>query len=179
MYYDFYSIDKIVEKHSERFVALGQEYRVKVINLHKKAYWDEFQNILNRKSFWIGEPDTFKVAACLVAALIKQKVLRFDVSEATPNEVLLCNYQLAVDVALDFLSTTKIYTYTADSSGNFTVEQTHPKVELEFPAGIIEAEEIYSSLCKSLAYGDCIDNTVCVTGLSITLHLLYCYCSKK
>ena len=179
MYYDFYSIDKIVEKHSERYVELGQEYRFKVINLHKKAYWDEFQNILNKKSFWIGNPDTFKVAACLIVALINQKVLSFEVSEATPKEVLLCNYQLAVDVALDFLSTTQIRTYTTDSSGNFTVEQTHPKLELEFPTCIIEAEEIYTSMYKSLAFGDFTDGIVCVTGLSITLHLLYCYCSKK
>lgn len=179
MYYDFSSIDKLVEKHADRLVESAQEYRWKVKNLHKKAYFDEFQEMLNKKSFWIGEPDTFKVAACLVTALIRQKVLYIELSNATPGEVMLYNYKLAVNVALDFLSTTKIYTYTADSSGNFTVEQTHPKVELEFPTGIIEAEEIYTSLCKSLAYGDCVDGSVCVTGLSVTLHLLYCYCSKK
>lgn len=179
MYYDFSSIDPIVEKHAERLVESAKEYRWKVENLHKKAYFDDFQNILNEKSFWIGEPDTFKVAACLVAALIRQKVLKFDVSNATPNVIILYNYQLAVDVALDFLSRTQIHTYTEDSTGKFTVEQTHPKVELEFPSGIIEAEEIYTSLCKSLAYGDLTSGNICVSSLSITLHLLYCYCSKK
>ena len=179
MYYDFSSINRIVEKNAERYVKYGNEYRWKVTNTHKKAYFDYFQNMLNEKSFWNGEADTFKVAACRVASLIKQKVLRFDLSEATPHEIILCNYRLAIDVALDFLSSTPIRTYTADCSGNFTVEQIHPKVELEFPAGIIEAEKIYTSLYKSLAYGDFTSDTVCVTGLSITLHLLYCYCSKK
>ncbi len=179
MYIDFSAIDTLVEKHSELLVKESKELKWEVINLHKKAYFDVFQHLLAEKVFWTDEPDSFKVAACLIASLIEKKPLRFTVNDKTPPDIILYNYRLAVNVALDFLSTTTIHTYTKGDTGKFEVDQKHPTVKLKFPSGIIEAEEIYTSLCKSLAFSDYKSQKVCASSISIILHLLYCYCSEK
>lgn len=181
MHFNFSSIDNIVEKHSELLVNAAKELHWNVTNLHKKAYYTLFDQFINENEnvLWRGNPDTFKIAACLIAAIIEEKPLKFDVNENMPNDIALYNYRLAVNVALEFLSTTKIHTYTADKNGNFVVEQTHPTVVMSFPAGIIEVEELYVSFCKSLAARDLQGYPPTITSIAIILHLLYCYCSAE
>lgn len=177
MHFNFSSIDNIVEKHSDLLVNAAKEQHWIITNLHKKAYYTLFEQLINENDVhWIGNPDTFKIAACLIAAIIEEKPLKFDVNENIPSDIVLYNYRLAVNVALDFLSTTEIHTYTANSEGNFVVEQNHPTVKMAFPTGIIEAEEMYLSFCKSLAVRNLREYSTSLTSIAIILHLLYCYC---
>lgn len=175
----FSSIDNIVEKHAGILVDESQTYDWPVKNTHKKDYFDVFEKLVNGKSFWIGNPDSFKVAACLLVSLLEEKVLSFPVNESMPTDIVLYNYRLAVNVALEYLSTTKIHTYTADKKGHFVKEQTHPTVEMAFPVGIIEAEDMYTSFCKALANEDLNSNYRSIPQIAIILHMLYCYCKRK
>lgn len=180
MILDFSRIDPIVEKHAQILVEESRdEYDWPAKNSHNKEYFEVFENLINSKPFWIGNPDSFKIAACLLVSLLEKKVLHFPVNEKMPTDLVLFNYRLAVNVALEFLSTEKIYTFTEDKKGHFVKESPHPTVELNFPVGIIEAEDMYTSFCKALANEDLKDNHRSIPQISITLHLLYCYCKRR
>ena len=173
------TISAIVEKNAEKYVKEGRMINWEVTNISQNRYLDEFRSIIknNRVNQEIelceGNLDTFLQASCLVYSLIKHKKLHFNINDDTPLEILMYNYRLAIDVAMEFIESNRIVSYDLDIFGNCSVEKEHKNVKMRIPEGILP-ESIYTLLCKSLARQDYYGNKMDILEFSVILQLVYC-----
>jgi hypothetical protein len=144
----------------------------KVIDNHEYlASYCEYMDIL--KSYYVvGCPDTFIKAACLCKALVKNKIIKFEIKDIRlPKDLLLINYRIAFYTALKLISNPVVY---KNSMNGWDRIELGP-CDIKIPEGYVPNDNIENRIISSMSLNNIYDYEIDTLELSNLLHLIYAY----
>lgn len=167
-------LKEIEEKAKQEYAVAKRENCQYLIFFQRKLDW-----LISTKRIK-GEPDSFTIAACLLYSLLEKKRVYYDLNKVAEMEenpsnkkLMFINYEIAFRCALKVASEPITYYQTSDNQWH---KESHPKVNLTIPKGMIKGGNLFNRIVYTLAINDLKDGDESIMILAHLLHLLYLNC---
>lgn len=167
-------IKQITEKAISNIASEAREqYHVEsVLYKNLESRYSYYQTSIQAiKKYEIrGEPDTFIEAACMCEALIRFKCVDFDVKVEIPKELVVINYNIALDVALAMIEKCSVYEEQDEKWVEIPKQMSQKPV---VPIGIIPTAPLRERIIRGFICRDVARKDFSTFEFSNTLHLIY------